>query len=247
MSLLGLVDEKIKNMDFSAPGFYTLETDSLYALKNSDFMSLDNPRPLGLSGHMRAKDEAITLRASVLSCIDVLDELILVVQPSKDETCEIARALSDEHPKIRLYTYEPEVMPFVGSHVPLNGSVDTSCSFPPENSIHNFAHYYNFALTKIKYKYSLRIDADQIYFTDKLRALKDAILASDKYTRPTRGIVTKIISRLMRPFEPMLLRTLGLFRFVKLISIINGRVAFSLCGLNLCIKDTELLKMGGGG
>lgn len=44
------------------------------------------------------------------------------------------------------------------------------------NSIHSLANYYNFGYTKIKYKYYMKIDADQIYFTEKLLETRKALL-----------------------------------------------------------------------
>jgi hypothetical protein len=50
----------------------------------------ENPnRKIGLSGLMRVKDDALTLEASIDSCIDGLDELIITYNDCTDNSAEI--------------------------------------------------------------------------------------------------------------------------------------------------------------
>lgn len=225
--------------------FYTLEysqalKDPLlkdFVITTNDIKNLDNDRPLGLSGHMRVKNEALSIRASVESCIECLDELILVVQESIDKTEEIANELALKYKdKIRLYKYLPEVIPPASSAFVKKDDV---ISNTPSSSIHNFAHYYNFGLIKIRYKYYIKIDADQIYIASYLQRVKNAILKADKFTKANRGVLNKILGRAFYRFHHVLFNLLGMESFIKFISLIEGRCAFSLCGINIHLKEYE--------
>ena len=46
---------------------------------------------MGLSGLMRVKDDALTLEASIDSCIDGLDELIITYNDCTDNSAEIKK------------------------------------------------------------------------------------------------------------------------------------------------------------
>ena len=50
---------------------------------------LDNNMPLGLAGIMRVKNEAGFIEQCVTSCIDALDELIIVYNDCTDDTADI--------------------------------------------------------------------------------------------------------------------------------------------------------------
>ncbi|MFR8356037.1 MAG: hypothetical protein ACLVEJ_10515 [Parabacteroides sp.] len=48
-----------------------------------------------------------------------------------------------------------------------------ACSLP-EDSIHLLSNYYNYTLSKATYRYAMKIDADQIYFPERMIRLCDA-------------------------------------------------------------------------
>lgn len=138
-----------------------------FAVSETDFLKLNEDRPFGITAHMVAKNEALTIKESVESLIDVVDELIITYQTSNDTTAEILKKLYNRYPdKIRLFHYKPYLPPY--------GRLATfdSSNNLPQNSIHNPANYYNFGLTKCRYRYYLKADGDQIYFTQKLKTLK---------------------------------------------------------------------------
>lgn len=64
---------------------------SEYLVLEDDLKILDNERPLGISGHLRVKDEAMSLAECIDSCIDFLDELIITYNTSSDNTEEILK------------------------------------------------------------------------------------------------------------------------------------------------------------
>lgn len=125
---------------------------------------------------MRTKNGADFIAQTIDSCIGALDELIIVYQESYDATEEIIYQKQKEYPnKIRIYFYAPKVY----SHN-LTDEEFTFASNLADNSIHLLSNYYNFALSKAKYSHAVKIDDDQIYFTQKLQAICDLYRASDK-------------------------------------------------------------------
>ncbi|PAF42971.1 hypothetical protein [Helicobacter sp. 11S03491-1] len=231
-------DLKLETFDLTKK-FFSKEEDSPFAILSSEIKKLDDPRPLGISGHLRAKNEANTIGLSIETCIDGLDELVITVQPSDDNTYEICQEKLKKYPdKIKLFYYTPEVLPWNNSHC-----ADRTKELNSDNqSIHNYAHYCNYSFVKITYKYCMKIDADQIYFTSKLKEIREAILAADCYAKPKRNIFHKIAGRLCRKFYNILSSKLSMKNFIKLMTIINGRCAYGLCGINLTQQHP-----GGGG
>ncbi|KLI48123.1 hypothetical protein SZ41_07615 [Brachyspira hyodysenteriae] len=148
--------EQCKNKEFNPED---------YIIKEKDFKVLDEERPLGISGHLRVKDEAMSLAECIDSCIDALDELIITYNKSTDNTEEILKEYAQKYPdKIRLYYYKPNIILY-----------DNNKYLEKFPILHNLCNYYNYGYIKIKYKYYMKIDADQIYFTDKLLSIRKAL------------------------------------------------------------------------
>lgn len=102
---------------------------------------MENPA-IGVSGLMRVKNEAEFIALSVESCIDALDELIIVFQDCQDNTPQIIDDLVKKYPtKISAYHYIHEIK----SHQ-LNDNEFDIISNLPQNSPELLATYYNFAL-----------------------------------------------------------------------------------------------------
>lgn len=135
-----------------------------------DLSELERERPCGVSGLMRVKDEARWVAQSIDSCIDALDELIICYQESTDKTAEIVELKRRQYPdKIQTFFYAPPVYAHNLSKEDFQYAVGL-----PENSVHLLSNYYNYTLLKAKYRYAVKIDADQIYFSDRLKRLCDA-------------------------------------------------------------------------
>ncbi|MCZ9888492.1 glycosyltransferase [Brachyspira hyodysenteriae] len=147
-----------------------------YIIKDEDIKKLDEERPLGISGHLRVKNESMSIAQSIDSCIDALDELIITYNTSEDNTEEILKEYQKKYPdKIRLYHYQPNIINYISTKEELEEFKSKNMSYET-NSIHSLANYYNFGYTKIKYQYYMKIDADQIYFTEKLLETRKALL-----------------------------------------------------------------------
>ena len=137
---------------------------------------LSRPRPVGVTGLLRVKNDAEFLALCIDSCIEALDELVIVYQPFDDDSHRIIESNRRQYPdKIRTYFYRPVVL----SHH-LTEEEFRYASALPETSIHLLSNYYNYTLSKASYRYALKIDADQIYFTDKLKEFCDAFRTTEK-------------------------------------------------------------------
>lgn len=138
--------------------------------------SLDKPRPLGISGILRCKNCADFLEECIESCIDALDELVVVFNNCIDETEEILYRMQKVYPdKIKIYPYEPFVYPI--NLTPEQYAEAMSLS---PNSIHLLSGYCNYVISKTTYQYIVKIDADQIIFKDKFARICNAYRATHK-------------------------------------------------------------------
>lgn len=141
-----------------------------------DFQKLDNLRPIGVSGLMRVKNDGVFVAASIDSCIDALDELVIVYDDSEDNTEEVIKRKREEYPdKIKIYYYEPKIM----SHNLSDTEIERLEKIP-EDSPQLLSSYYNWTMSKASYRYAFKIDADQIYFSSKLKMICDLYRSSNK-------------------------------------------------------------------
>lgn len=130
----------------------------------------DKERPLGVSGILRCQNSADFLEACVESCIDGLDELIAVYHNCTDETVPILNRLLEKYPdKIRIYEYLPYVYPIDLADEQFSETLNL-----PLDSVHLLSGYTNFAISKAKYRYAIKIDSDQIFFKKQFKEWCDA-------------------------------------------------------------------------
>ncbi|MCE3038035.1 hypothetical protein [Helicobacter anatolicus] len=237
-------------MEFKTPNdssYYTLETHSPFAITQNEINALNSPRILGISGHLRVKNEPHSVTLAILSILPVLDELIITCQPfinesNQDETYLQCLDLAKKYPnKIRLFYYTPEVFAVSNSHISnqnkeMQEILKHYNNHIPENSIHSIAHYYNYGLVKIRYKYYIKIDADHIYLTNKLLEFRKALLACDHLLGQKRNIFHQLIGKLFTHFYAPMSSKTSFQNFIKFCYLINKRCAFSLSGLNIGAK-----------
>lgn len=118
----------------------------------------------GVSGILRVKNDANFIKRCVYSCIDVLDELVIVFNDCCDNSAEIIEEMRRLYPdKIHVYEYPYKVY---SNNLTLEEY--EMIKKQPDDSPHLLSSYYNYALSKVKYQYALKIDADQIYMTKEL-------------------------------------------------------------------------------
>ncbi len=123
----------------------------------------------GLSGLMRIKNESSFIEGCINSCIDALDELIIVYNDCTDNTPQIVNDMSRQYPdKIKAYAYDYNIL----SHNLSKEDFEIAINLP-EDSPRLHSNQCNFALSKASYKYAVKIDVDQLYFADELKKWRD--------------------------------------------------------------------------
>lgn len=123
----------------------------------------------GLSGIIRAKNEARFLDDCIDSCIDALDELIVVYNDCTDETPQILEKKRQQYPdKLKVYAYNNHIL----SHNLSKEEFEYAINLP-EDSPRLHSSQCNFALSKVSCKYAVKIDPDQVYFADEIKKWRD--------------------------------------------------------------------------
>ena len=220
-----------------------------YMVYEEDFLRLDQERPLGLTGHLRAKNEAMNIGQCIESCIDFLDELIITYNDSEDKTTEIIQKYADKYPdKIKAYHYKAYVSPYTfvtpyTYYVHSDSDLAKIKEYPEDSSIHNPANYYNYGYTKTSYKYYVKIDADQIYFTEKLLNIKKALCNPwiNCISKNIPSLFRKILNKLVRIFYiDSFLHNKNLPLLIQLLSF-NKSTSFVLGGVNLFAHEEEFV------
>ena len=114
---------------------------------------------------MRVKNDAEFIAGSIESCIDALDELVVVYNDCTDNSAEVIETMRQKHPdKIRVFEY-----PYKVFGAGLTKEEYEYAKSLPDDSPSLLCNYYNFALSKVRCEYAIKIDADQIYFKENLK------------------------------------------------------------------------------
>lgn len=123
----------------------------------------------GLSGIMRMRNEAQFVADCIDSCIEALDELVIVYNDCTDNTPIIVEAKRKQYPdKIKVYPYSYHVL---STHL-TKTELEYVMSLPEDSPL-LFSSLCNFILSKVSYKYAMLIDADQLYFADEIKNWRD--------------------------------------------------------------------------
>lgn len=141
-----------------------------------DISSFSQNRPKGISGILRVKNDAEFLSDCIESCIQCLDELIIVYNDCTDNSPDIIEEKKKKYSsKIKVFEYKS----FLYSGNLTEGEYINAKSMS-YNSIHMLSNYCNYALSKCNFKYIMKIDADQIYYTPKLKKICDSYRSIEK-------------------------------------------------------------------
>lgn len=123
----------------------------------------------GLSGLIRVKNEEQFIEPCIKTCVDALDELIIVYNDCTDRTPEIVQRMCKLYPdKVKGYAYNHHVL----SHNLSKEEFEYAKTLP-DDSPQLHSNQCNYALSKASYKYAVKIDVDQLYFTDELKKWRD--------------------------------------------------------------------------
>jgi glycosyltransferase involved in cell wall biosynthesis len=130
------------------------------------------PKPFGISGCFRLRNESQFMEAAVKSFLPYLDEAVLLVQPSSDNTAEIAEQLAEKYPdKVRVYYY-PYIVDWIDTDGFHNGD--------PEKPGH-LVHMSNYALSKCQYSWICKVEGDVIALPTMQRVVDTIRKDPDKY------------------------------------------------------------------
>lgn len=111
--------------------------------------------PFGISGCFRLRNESQFMETAILSHLPYLDEAVLVIQPSEDDTIERAERLASEHEKIRVEFY-----PYIVDWIDTPGFYKNDPDLPG-----HLVHLSNWALSKCQYSWIAKIEGDVICLT----------------------------------------------------------------------------------
>lgn len=211
----------------------------------------------GLSGIMRVRNEVSFLERCVASCIDALDELVIVYNNCTDGSEDILRGLKEKYPKkIQVYEY-----PYKVYGVGLSKAEYKKAKAFPDDSVHLLCNYYNYALEKVSYQYAIKIDADQIYFTDILQRYRGLCNGNVPRCPIFHKVAGRLFQTYLSVFRRLSVETHVLFplmpRFVAkgvsriyknyaIWQFLKGNACLSFSGLNVLEQDSETFVSLGG-
>ena len=118
----------------------------------------------GVSAMLRVKNEEGKILYCLSSILDVFDEIVLVDNGSTDSTLELVKRFKrdrDHRGKISLFSY-----PF---RIARCGDENRNA---PEDSVHTTAYYYNWSLSKCRYSYVFKVDADMVVVPNGARRMR---------------------------------------------------------------------------
>jgi hypothetical protein len=117
-----------------------------------DYLEWNKPKPFGISGCFRLRNESQFMETAILSHLPFLDEAVLAVQPSEDDTLEIAQHLAEENPKIRVVLY-----PYIVDWIDTPGFYSKDPNQPG-----HWVHLSNWAMAQCNYSWIAKTEGDVI-------------------------------------------------------------------------------------
>lgn len=208
-----------------------------------------------VAGIMRVKNEGPFIEKCIESCIDALDELVIVHNDCTDNSVEEIEKMAAKYPeKIRYYAYPFEVRAFNLTRE----EFDEVRNFP-EDDPHLFSSYSNFALSKVTADYAVKIDSDQVYFTKKLKEWCDFMRNCEPMRFTLRVGAGKLFSywvsayrfislkcRRVLPIMPSWLLKIAYPAYIEYskYAFSHNKACMALSGVNVLETDETLVSMG---
>lgn len=156
-----------------------------------------------VAGILRVKNEGIFIERCIESCIDALDELIIVFNDCTDNSeKEIDKMVARYPHKIKSYKYPYHVL---GMYI-TKEEFDVAKNLP-EGDPALFSTYSNFALQKITSEYAVKIDADQVYFTEHLKSWCDFLRECGPRKRTFKVVLGSLFSIYVSVYRSLSLKT----------------------------------------
>lgn len=136
--------------------------------RNYDFsLPIKSPKKKGISGVIRIKNEEKNINMCLESVYSLFDEIVLVDNGSSDKSLDLINKFigeKDIKKKIRLFNYPFELARFGPDH-----------EITHENSLNSAVYFSNWALSKCKYNYICKWDADMIFKNSREDYLKEKL------------------------------------------------------------------------
>jgi Beta-1,4-N-acetylgalactosaminyltransferase (CgtA) len=132
--------------------------------QNFNFSLQESREKDGISALLRIKNESSKIHCVLSSILELFDEIVIVDNDSTDGTMEIVRDFKqrkDAEDKIKLYAYPFQIARCGPEH-----------AATPEDSIHNLAYYYNWALSRCSLRYVCKWDGDMLVRKESRPLLK---------------------------------------------------------------------------
>lgn len=144
----------------------------------------------GVSGILRCKNDGMFIERCIESCIDALDELVIVYNDCTDNSEAEIKKMAAKYPdKIKWYEY-----PHCIYGMNITKEEYEMAKELPEDSPNLFSTYSNFALSKVTTEYALKIDADQVYFIDQLKKWCDFVRGCEPQKMTLKTFIGKMFS-----------------------------------------------------
>ena len=144
-----------------------------------------------VAGILRVKNDGMFIERCIESCIDALDELIVVYNDCTDNSvAEIDKMVARYPNKIKRYEYPHRIL---GMNI-TREEYEVAKNLP-EGHPSLISTYNNFALGKVTCDYAVKIDADQIYFTEQMKKWCDFVRECKPQKKTLGVIIGKIFSK----------------------------------------------------
>jgi hypothetical protein len=135
-----------------------------------DFDAWRKPKMEGISGCIRVRNESQFMAQAVRSFLPYLDEIVLVVQPSEDDTLDIAEYLAEENEKVKVYQYD-----MIPDWIDTPGFYNKD----PDQPGH-LVHMSNWALAKCRYSWVCKVEGDVIS-SSRMAAIIDRVRENENF------------------------------------------------------------------
>ena len=150
-----------------------------------------------VAGILRVKNDGMFIEKCVESCIDALDELIIIYNDCTDNSAEeIGKMAAKYSHKIKTYEYPHHIY-----SMNLTKEEFEMARNLPEGHPSLLSTYCNFALSMVTADYALKIDADQVYFTERLKSWCDFLRECEPQKKTIKTFVGQLFSMYLSAYR----------------------------------------------
>lgn len=150
-----------------------------------------------VAGILRVKNDGVFVEKCVESCIDALDELVILYNDCSDNSAEEIRKMTAKYPhKIKSYEYPHRIY---GMYI-TKEEFDIAKAFP-EGHPSLLSTYCNYALSMVTSDYALKIDADQVYFAEQLKSWCNFLRECEPRKKTIKTVVGQLFSMYLSAYR----------------------------------------------